>query len=157
MEGLGSFKAAKLILKRRTQRSVYLVVRTQYRHFLQPKTIGCVENDTVRKSAQVDRILSSPKCLQEKATVYTPILPGYVGHNAEVEYIHSIPPQRVFACWKTVEVSRAIYRRICREQWRLEPGCVPLNCGTEFIPREKDGMKLEFTVATVDLPEYQLH
>lgn len=68
--------------------------------------------------------------------IYTPILPGYVGHNTEVEkYIFD------------VEQSKQILEDA---GWTY-----PETESDAFVPRQKDGTPLEFTISTVDLPEYE--
>lgn len=65
-------------------------------------------------------------------SIYTPILPGYLGHNAEVDK-------------KGFDVEEG--KRILDEAgWKLPEG-------EEY--RKKGDALLEFTIATVDLPEYQ--
>lgn len=75
--------------------------------------------------------------------IYTPILPGYVGHNAEIDK-HPFD----------IEKSKKI---LDDAGWKF-PATIPDENGDgqpDAVPREKNGVKLEFSVSTVELPEYQ--
>jgi peptide/nickel transport system substrate-binding protein len=93
----------------------------------------------VDRQAMIDSVLGG-----QGEAIYTPILPGYVGHNAEVEK-HEF------------DLNESI-RLLEDGGWKFPEGVTAEQEITEekpFTPREKDGRKLEFTIATVDIPEYQ--
>lgn len=79
----------------------------------------------------------------EGAAIYTPILPGYAGYNPDVE-------KYAFDLEKSKQLLQD-------GGWVYPENAEAANAAGQgdFIPRQKDGTKLEFTVTTVDLPEYQ--
>lgn len=88
----------------------------------------------VDRDELIDNVLGG-----EALPIYTPILPGYVGHNSGVKRYPF-----------DLEKSRKLLKDA---GWFYPDG----RTGEEedFVPREKDGVKLEITISTVDLPEYQ--
>lgn len=76
--------------------------------------------------------------------IYTPILPGYLGFNPEVDKHPTNSDEAISilegAGWKFPE-------GVTAEQ--------SVDADHSYIPRAKNNINLEFTVTTVDLPEYQ--
>lgn len=104
-----------------------------------------LKDETVRKALQygVDRDALIRDVLGgEGEAIYTPILPGYVGYNPEVE---KLPYD--------IEEGK---RLLDEAGWKIPDVSADDSSGevSAFAPREKDGVKLEFTIATVDRPEY---
>lgn len=179
VEGLGFIpKAAKPDIEKKNDNVRFTSLRVpQYTAiFFNQKQSDVLKNDTVRKALAyaVDRdAIISQVLAGEGEPIYTPILPGYVGHNAEVEkYPFNIAESiRLLEedGWKYPEPpTEEATAETPTEESASTDGASTVNCEaaadgtsvdcvrpTAFIPREKDGTKLEFTVATVDLPEYQ--
>jgi len=75
--------------------------------------------------------------------IYTPILPGYLGHNPAVD-THPFSLDEAIGFLE-------------EDGWNYPEGVSAdqeVTADSPFIPREKNGKKLEFTIATVDVPEY---
>ncbi len=96
---------------------------------------------TVDRESIIDDVLYG-----QGEPIYSAILPGYVGYNPEVE---------------KYAFSREDAMALLEEDgWKYPEAVENIDVSEEnvgeklFIPREKDGVKLEFTVATVDLPQY---
>ncbi len=172
VEGLGFIpKAAKPDIERKNDNVRFTSLRVpQYTAiFFNQKQSDVLKNDVVRKALAyaVDRETIITQVLAgEGEPIYTPILPGYVGHNAEVEKYPFNTAESIRLLeedgWKYPEPSTEEPTETPAEEPAPTDATAPVNSAapTEpqepaFIPREKDGVKLEFTVATVDLPEYQ--
>jgi len=135
--------------------------------FFNQKQSDVLKNDDVRMALAyaVNRDVIVDQVLQgEGEAIYTPILPGYVGHNADVEKYELNTEEAVRILeedgWEFPEVEDVADDVPVEDVVEGEDGAVEEDTSVEtnediFRPREKDGVKLEFTVATVDLPEYQ--
>ncbi|MBI2411570.1 MAG: hypothetical protein HYV32_06795 [Candidatus Kerfeldbacteria bacterium] len=114
--------------------------------FFNEKQSAVLQNDTVRAAlaTATDRDSIIRDVLGgEGAPVYTPILPGYSGYNADVEkYAFDLEKSK-----QLLQDGGWVYPENAESSNAAGQG--------DFIPREKDGTKLEFTLSTVDLPEYQ--
>ncbi|HLD21281.1 MAG TPA: ABC transporter substrate-binding protein [Patescibacteria group bacterium] len=100
---------------------------------LRDKAVREAITTAIDKESIVRDILSG-----EGEPIYTPILPGYVGHNPEVNK-HEFD----------IEKSKQLLQDA---GWKYPEG--QENTPDHIIPREKDGIKCELNVATADLPEY---
>lgn len=126
--------------------------------FFNQKQSDVLRNDTVRKalaySANRGDVIN--EALNGAAEpIYSAILPGYVGHNAEVEKYEFNVDEAIRLLeedgWKYPETTE----EASAEGEASEEGATTETVEEDtFVPREKDGQKLEFTIATVDLPEY---
>src|SRR3989339_271342 len=114
--------------------------------FFNLKNNKALQNDVVRQALAraVDRDKIVTEALGGEAeAIYTPILPGYMGYNDQVKKY-------------PLDMEKA--RKILKDDGWKYPDDKEDQTGVsaeDFAPREKDGVKLEFTIATVDLPEYQ--
>lgn len=105
-----------------------------------------LKDDTVRKALQygVDRDALIREVLGgEGEAIATPILPGYVGHNPEVEKVSF-----------NVEEGARLLEEAGWKSPATSDAPAPESEDLTFVPREKDGVQLEFTIATVNRPEY---
>lgn len=155
---------------------------------LQDKMIRQVLTRAVDRGVIIQEVLGGAG----EAT-FTPILPGYIGHNADVDTYAFNQAENLRILeeegWHYPEVSEESEGVSVEENTESSEevpdentdntesttvdSSVELEEGTgtsgevvveeeinnfvprEFVPREKDGVKLEFTVSTVDLPEYK--
>ncbi len=93
----------------------------------------------VNREAMIETVLGG-----QGEPIYTPILPGYIGHNAEVE--------------KHVYNTNESIRLLEEAGWKFPEGVTSeqtVTAENPYRPREKDGRTLEFTISTVDVEEYQ--
>lgn len=109
--------------------------------FFNQKQTSLLQEQVIRKvlafSLQRDAIVA--EALQGQGEPITsPVLPWYPGYTSEIE-------QYAFNVEESI--------RLLEEAGWKYPETLPTD-GT-FIPREKEGKKLEFTISTVDVPEYQ--
>lgn len=204
VEGLAFFPQADLepILDSNKNASASALRIPQYTAvFFNQKQSDVLTNDTVRKAlaTSVDRGGVITDALNGAAEpIYSAILPGYVGHNPEVEkYEYDLieanrlleedgwvyPTDEELA--EREEKAAAAEEAAAQEEEAAtdeeaestegadgEESTADSETDTtettpvveevedttaandDFVPREKDGQKLEFTIATVDLPEY---
>lgn len=95
--------------------------------------------ETVDREAIIQSVLGG-----EGEAIYTAILPGYLGFNAEVN-------KYAFNEGDAIALLEAA-------GWHFPDGVTAdqqVSDEHPFQPRQKDGSNLEFTVSTVDIPEYQ--
>lgn len=115
--------------------------------FFNKKRSDVLQDDSVRQALAetVDRdaIISSVLGGEGEA-IYTPILPGYLGFNAEVN--------------KYAYNEGDANKLLDDAGWKFPDGVTAeqtVDADHPYQPRQKDGANLEFTVSTVDIPEYQ--
>ncbi|PIW36370.1 MAG: hypothetical protein COW24_05730 [Candidatus Kerfeldbacteria bacterium CG15_BIG_FIL_POST_REV_8_21_14_020_45_12] len=148
IEGLGFYPADQQadVEKKNNDLEFYSLRIPQYiaLFFNQKQSNKVLKDETVRKAlAQVvDRERLIDEVLHGQGEpIYSAILPGYVGYNADVE---------------KYEFNRDEAIRLLEEDdWTFPEASEDSDETLEFSPREKDGVRLEFTVSTVDLPQYQ--
>lgn len=101
-----------------------------------------LQDDAVRQAVatSIDRTTVVNDVFQGQAEeIFTPILPGYLGHNAEVEKYPF-----------DIDAAAALLQE---NGWVIPDGAEADENG--LIARENDGQKLEFTISTVDVVEYR--
>ncbi len=148
VEGLGFYPADQQteVEKKNNDLSFYSLRIPQYigLFFNQKQSSKVLKEEAVRKALAyvVDRDRLIDEVLQGQGEpIYSAILPGYVGHNPDVE---------------KYEVNRDEAIRLLEEAgWEYPEATEEEEAVDGFMPREKNGVKLEFTVSTVELPQYQ--
>lgn len=110
---------------------------------LQSNTVREALAHAVDRDKIIDEVLGG-----EASAIYSPILPGYLGYNADVK-------KNEFSLEKSREILRTNGWRYPKGKDDEAPAENATASDEDFVPREKDGVKLEFTLKTVDLPEYQ--
>ncbi len=152
--------------------------------FFNQKKSDVLKQDTVRRalahSVNRDEIVDQVFYGGAEA-IYTPILPGYVGHNPEVKKFEFDLEEAA----RLLESEGWVFPEVAEEEPAEDEAEVTEEATEEgadensdeepaedtestddtvseansevadYIPREKDGTKLEFTIATVDNEEYR--
>lgn len=159
VEGLGFIpKADKANIAKKNPGIAFSSLRVpQYTAvFFNQKKSEVLKNDTVRlalamgvnRGEIVSAVLNG-----EGEPIFTPILPGYVGHNSEVDR-HDYNLEEAN---RILEEDGWVFPTVTTEEDVEEQPAeaeADLSAEPEFVPREKDGVQLEFTVSTVNIPEY---
>jgi peptide/nickel transport system substrate-binding protein len=196
VEGLAFYPASEVdqVQKKNGKLERYSLRIPQYTAiFFNQKQSEVLQDDEVRRALATgvnrDTIISDALFGQGEP-IFSAILPGFVGHNPEVEKyaFNQEEANKILRedGWEYPDGAKKKNKKLFEklgltfveengEQTSTEGAEEPADEATpvegeapaeggaaavpsieaDFIPREQDGVKLEFTVATVDLPEYQ--
>ncbi|MFH1426266.1 MAG: ABC transporter substrate-binding protein [Candidatus Kerfeldbacteria bacterium] len=185
VEGLAFYPASETaaIEKKNSSVNTYTLRIPQYTAlFFNQKESDILHEDEVRYaiaySIDRDRIIKEALYGQGEP-IYAPILPGYLGYNADVRKrdfnVQAAKGTLLDAGWEWTDKAKKHNKEVLEKREAIANGEVPAeeqpqaeeapatnenadaeeDNSLEMMPREKDGVILEFTISTVDLPEYR--